>query len=159
MKINDFSKVLSYTKAPFVPVLIMTKDNNGKCNPITVEWYIRTSIEPPMFAISIGNERYSYECLQNHRYFNIIIPSEEMNETIKYCGSKSGRDTDKIKDLGIDVFKGKLGLSIIKNARACYECEIVSQVLSGDHTIFIGAVKYSWLNEDKSTFIVFPNNR
>ncbi len=159
MKINDFSKVLTYTKAPFIPALIMVKDEEGKSNPITVEWYIRTSIEPPMYAISIGNNRYSYQCLQNHRFFNIIIPSEEMGEVIKYCGSKSGKETDKINDLELDVFKGKLGLHIIKNARACFECEVVSQVLSGDHTIFVGAVKYSWLNEEKSSFIVFPNNR
>lgn len=159
MKINDYSKVLTYTKAPFIPALIMVKDDEGKSNPITVEWYIRTSIEPPMYAISIGNNRYSYQCLQNHRFFNIIIPSEEMGEVIKYCGSKSGKDTDKINDLELDVFKGKLGLPIIKNARACFECEVVSQVLSGDHTIFVGAVKYSWLNEEKSSFIVFPNNR
>jgi len=156
MKLSDFTSVLKNTKAPFLPVLIIVQDKNGKANPITVEWYMRTSITPPMFAISIGTTRYSHECLQQNRLFNMIVPSNEMSEAIKYCGSKSGSETDKLLDLNLECFKGKLGLPIIKIAKAAYECKVITQVLSGDHTIFVGEVKYSWLNQDKASLFVYP---
>jgi flavin reductase (DIM6/NTAB) family NADH-FMN oxidoreductase RutF len=157
MRVLDFVKVLKATKAPFLPAIIVCCDKNGKSNPITVEWYMRTSIQPPMFAISIGNDRYSYQCLQECRKFNIVLCSKDFGDAVKLFGSKSGKDTDKIKDSGLKTFKGKLGLEIFEDSRAAYECETVTQVKSGDHTIFVGEVKYSWLNEETSELIVFPD--
>mgnify|MGYP001224350464 CR=1 FL=1 len=156
MLVSDFTTVLKNTKPPFLPVLVIAQDENGKANPITIEWYMRTSITPPMFAISIGLTRYTHECLQSHRVFNIIVPSNEMGEEIKYCGLKSGRDCDKFADLNLEYFKGKLGLPILKKAKAAYECKVITQVLSGDHTIFVGEVKYSWLSQEKTSMFVFP---
>lgn len=159
MKICEFSLVQKTTKAPFIPVIIMTQDLSGKNNPITVEWYMRTSIKPPMIAISIGHERYSYSCLQENRKFNIIIPSLLLADAVKYVGTESGSDKDKLKELNLATFKGHLGLEIFKDARAAYECEIVTQVKSGDHTIFVGEVKYSWLNETMSDLLLFPEKK
>ncbi len=43
---------------------------------------------------------------------------------------------------------------MLKDAVACFECEIATQIRSGDHTIYIGEVHYSWENpeENYSTF-------
>ncbi|MBC8416307.1 MAG: flavin reductase family protein, partial [Candidatus Cloacimonetes bacterium] len=36
-----------------------------------------------------------------------------------------------------------------KDLVANFECEITTQVRSGDHTIYVGEIKHSWLNENK----------
>ena len=79
-----------------------------------------------------------------------------MAEVVKYCGTVTGKDTDKIDELNLEHFKGKLGLPLFKDAKAGFECKVISQILSGDHTIFIGEVKYCWLNEEKSTLVMYP---
>jgi flavin reductase (DIM6/NTAB) family NADH-FMN oxidoreductase RutF len=48
---------------------------------------------------------------------------------------------------------GKLQkLPVLKDAAAVFECEVVTQVKSGDHTIFVGEVKYSWSDPEAEYF-------
>ncbi len=155
MKRVEYAEANTKTKHPAKVVVAIVKDENGKFNPITLEWYMKTSIKPPMFAISIGHSRYSYECLQQNRYFNLCFPSKEMIETTMLWGTKSGRDIDKLKVAGHDWFAGRLSkYPIIKDAKATFECQVVTQVRSGDHTIFVGEVKHAWLDEDKEVITV-----
>ena len=150
MNREDFSKVSMATKHPARVALAIVKDKDDKFNMITLEWFMKTSIKPPMFAISIGHTRYSHDCLQNFRFFNLCLPSKEMTDVSKLCGSKSGRDIDKFEETGVKWFAGRLAkLPILKEAKANFECKIITQVRSGDHTIFVGEVKHSWLNEEK----------
>ncbi len=149
-----YEKAIKFIKKPAKIALAIVKDKIGKYNPITLEWFMRTSIKPPMFAISIGHTRYSHECLQNFRYFNLCFPSREMNKEALLCGTKSGRMVDKLKETKLEWFKGRLAqLPVIKGVVANFECEVVTQVKSGDHTIFVGEIKYSWLNKGKEMLL------
>ena len=147
---STFQDAVKFTKHPAIVAIAIVKCSEDKFNLITIEWFMRTSIKPPMFAISIGHSRFSYECLQKFRFFNLCFPSRELAKETLLCGTKSGKDIDKLKITGLDWFKGRLAqLPILKDALANYECKIITQVKSGDHTIFVGEVKYSWLNKDK----------
>ena len=154
MKKTDISKVIAATKHPSRVTMAVCKDEKGNFNAITLEWFMRTSINPPMFAISIGHQRYSYNCLQKNRYFNLCFPSKQLKESVVFCGTKSGRDFDKFKETKMDWFPGKLaGYPVIKGAVATFECEIVSQVKSGDHTIYAGEVKHAFLDKSKELLL------
>ncbi|KQC07868.1 MAG: hypothetical protein APR54_05455 [Candidatus Cloacimonas sp. SDB] len=151
---TTFEEAISAVKKPAKITFAVVKDAEGKFNTITLEWFMRTSIKPPMLAISVGHTRYSHQCLQNFRYFNLCFPSKEMKEAARISGSRSGRDLNKINALGEEFFPGKLAkLPVFRNAAANFECEIITQVRSGDHTIFVGQVKYSWLNKDKDILL------
>jgi flavin reductase (DIM6/NTAB) family NADH-FMN oxidoreductase RutF len=150
LKKSTFQDAVKFTKHPAKVAIAVVKYNQNKFNLITIEWFMRTSLKPPMFAISIGHSRFSYECLQKYRFFNLCFPSKDLAKETLLCGTKSGRDIDKLEVIGLDWFKGKLAqLPILQDAVANFECEITTQVKSGDHTIFVGEVKHSWLNEDK----------
>ena len=140
----------------FIPAkvaLVVTQKPTSGYNLITIEWFMRTSLQPPMFAISIGESRYSHECLQANRYFNLVFPSLKMKQLLSLCGSNSGRDMDKFTVAKVEYIQGKLNkLPVLKDAVACFECEVVSEIRSGDHTIFIGQVHYSWQNEEEELF-------
>lgn len=154
MERTSYSDAVKAVKKPAKITLAVVKDANGKYNTITLEWFMKTSIKPPMLAISIGHTRYSYQCLQDFRYFNLCFPSLEMKEAALISGSRSGSDTDKLKLMKEEYFPGRLAkLPIFKNAVANFECEIVTQVRSGDHTIYVGEVKYSWVNKEKSLLL------
>lgn len=156
MEQTDFLTINKKCKVPFRPVLICTKAEEDRFNLITVEWIMRTSIAPVMFAVSIAHNRFSYECMQKNRFFNIVYPDISMNKAVEFCGSKSGRDIDKIKELNLEYFKGKLHLPIFKEAVANIELEIVSQIKTGDHTIFVGEAKYYWFDNLKSNLVWYP---
>jgi flavin reductase (DIM6/NTAB) family NADH-FMN oxidoreductase RutF len=154
MERKTYAEAVKAVKKPAKIALAVVQDATGKFNTITLEWFMKTSIKPPMLAISIGHTRYSYQCLQDFRYFNLCFPSVEMKEAALISGSRSGSDTDKLELMQEDFFPGRLAkLPIFKNAVANFECEIVTQVRSGDHTIFVGEVKYSWANNSKKPLL------
>jgi flavin reductase (DIM6/NTAB) family NADH-FMN oxidoreductase RutF len=41
---------------------------------------------------------------------------------------------------------------VLKDSVAVFECEVVTQVKSGDHTIYVGQVHYNWFNPDKELY-------
>jgi flavin reductase (DIM6/NTAB) family NADH-FMN oxidoreductase RutF len=154
MKISNLPEAYAKVHMPSKVTMAVSQKPDGNDNLITLEWFMRTSIDPPMFAISIGHNRYSYECLQDVRYFNLVFPGKSQKQLLALAGSQSGRDIDKFVAGQVEHFPGKLHkLPILKDAAACFECEIVSQVKSGDHTIFVGEVKYSWSNDEEELFI------
>lgn len=150
MYIAEFDKAYIAGNRNKRAALAVVEQADGKPNIITLEWFMKTSINPPMFAISVGHQRYSHEALQKNRYFNLVIPSAEMRDDLIYCGTKSGRDYDKFAERSIKSVPGKLKkLPILTDAVANFECKIITQVNSGDHTIFVGEVKHSWVDEKK----------
>lgn len=151
--ITEISNANSLIHLPAKVVMAVTEKPAGAYNIITLEWFMRTSIAPCMYAISIGHSRYSYECLEAVRYFNLVFPSIELKSLVSLSGSTSGRDIDKFVDSQVAHFPGKLHkLPILKDALVNLECEVVSQVRSGDHTIYVGEVQYAWSDPAKNLY-------
>ena len=154
IKKTDLTEAYGLVHLPAKVALAVTEKPKGGYNLITLEWFMRTSIQPPMFAISIGHMRYTHECLQESRYFNLVLPSVEMKPLCAMAGSSSGREIDKFEHGKVQFVWGKLHkLPVPKDAVAVFECEVVTQVRSGDHTIFVGEVRYSWANPDKKLLV------
>ncbi len=152
-QLSDLPATYAAIHLPAKVALAVTQKPDGQFNLITIEWFMRTSIQPPMFAISIGHSRYSHDCLEENRYFNLVFPSAEQKGLLSLCGSNSGRDMDKFSAANVQYLPGKLRkLPVLKDAVANFECEVVTQVRSGDHTIYVGQVHYCWLEKDKDLF-------
>ncbi|MCB5272394.1 MAG: flavin reductase family protein [Candidatus Cloacimonetes bacterium] len=153
MQIHSLPEAYARIHLPSKVALAVTQKPDGNYNLITIEWFMRTSIAPPMFAISIGHSRYSHDCLQDVRYFNLVFPSQGQKDLLSLAGSQSGRDIDKFSAGKVSSMPGKLQkLPVLKDAAAVFECEVVTQVKSGDHTIFVGEVKYSWSDPEAEYF-------
>ncbi len=151
--VQDMSDVNSFIRKNSKVALVVSEKPEGGYNIITVEWFTRTSIQPPMFAISIGHNRFTYECLEENRFFNLVFPSTEQKDLLKLCGSQSGRDLDKFAEGNVKHIPGKLNkLPVLIDAIVNMECNIVSQIRSGDHTVYIGQVHKLWLDKDKELF-------
>jgi flavin reductase (DIM6/NTAB) family NADH-FMN oxidoreductase RutF len=149
LKQTDFAQAYSKIHLPSKVALAVTEKPMGGYNLITLEWFMRTSIMPPMFAISIGHSRFSKDCLEATRFFNLVFPSEDLHPLCKLAGSNSGREMDKFVEGKVDFFPGKLHkLPVLKESVVTFECEVVTQVNSGDHTIYVGQVHYSWWNDE-----------
>ncbi|MGI6198797.1 MAG: flavin reductase family protein [Candidatus Cloacimonadaceae bacterium] len=155
MKTAEFSHAFNQVHKPSKVALAVTQKLDGSYNLITLEWFMRTSIRPPMFAISIGNSRYSYRCLEANPFFNLVFPTSEMKELCKAAGSTTGAEVDKFELNKVEYIDGKLkGFPVLTQAKAVFECEVVTQVRSGDHTIYVGQVKHSWLNDEGDILLI-----
>lgn len=58
--------------------------------------------------VVVRPQRYTYEFMEKYDHYTLSFIDESHKEALKICGTKSGRDTDKIKEAGLTpVFDGK----------------------------------------------------
>ena len=137
------------TKYPEQVVIAIAKDRAGKANPITLGWTMIVSGEPPMMAIAVAKTHYSIETITHSECFTIAFPSSEMAEAALFFGSKSGRDTDKFAEFECKTEPAtEINSVLISDAVANFECTLESQMVSGDHVIFVGKVVASHINAE-----------
>lgn len=139
----------SYTKegwkgsvitAPLPPVLVSC-GTADKPNVLTVAWTGIICTQPPVTYISLRRERYSYDIIKDSGEFVINLPTEELVKAIDYCGVKSGRNTDKLKDTGLTVSEaGEVKAPLIDQSPVSVECRVREIVPFGTHDMFIADI-------------------
>lgn len=130
--------------------VVIVKDGQGSYNPMSAAWVMFTSIEPRMLAVSVGFERYTFELFQATEEFVISIPSIKMAEEVRYFGSASGRDGNKLAEMGTQIQKATvIDNVLLSEATANYECRLTGSLVTGDHMIFAGEVVASHRHRDQ----------
>jgi flavin reductase (DIM6/NTAB) family NADH-FMN oxidoreductase RutF len=127
--------------SPYPYALAVTLDKRERPNIIGLSWWMFTSWDPLMIAISVGHQRYSHECLEHHKEFVLCFPSEGQEKDAWLCGTKSGKDVDKFQETNFKPIHSKtVKPPTIDSVTVAYECKIVNQVETGDHTVYIANV-------------------
>jgi flavin reductase (DIM6/NTAB) family NADH-FMN oxidoreductase RutF len=150
------------TKYPEQVVIAIAKDRNGKANPVTLGWTMIASGEPPMMAIAVAKTHYSIEAITHSRSFTIAFPSSEMADAALFFGSKSGREIDKFAEFDCETKPAKtIDSVLLADAVANFECTLESQMVAGDHVIFIGNVVSSHINTEpkKRLYTIGPGHK
>jgi flavin reductase (DIM6/NTAB) family NADH-FMN oxidoreductase RutF len=83
-------------------LLLVAQGAQSRPNPITIGW---ASLGPmwgrPVFTAMIRHSRYSFELLEQSGDFTVNLMPRGMSAALGFCGSKSGRDVDKMGKLGL----------------------------------------------------------
>jgi len=136
--------------SPFPYVLAVTLDKRERPNIIGLSWWMFTSWDPLMMAVAVGHQRYSHECLEHNKEFVLCFPSEDQAKDAWMCGTKSGKDVDKFQETEFRPIHSKfVKPPMIEGSTVAYECRIVKQVETGDHTLFMANVLAMHGNPDK----------
>jgi flavin reductase (DIM6/NTAB) family NADH-FMN oxidoreductase RutF len=167
MGIRAMQKKVKYeqaikTKYPEQVVIAIAKDRAGKANPITLGWTMIVSGEPPMMAIAVAKTHYSIETITHSECFTIAFPSSEMADAALFFGSKSGRNVDKFAEFKCKTEPAKeIDSVLLSDAVANFECTLESQMVTGDHVIFVGKVVASHTNTEatKRLYTVGPGHK
>jgi flavin reductase (DIM6/NTAB) family NADH-FMN oxidoreductase RutF len=87
--------------------------------------------------------RKSYHMIKENGSFVAHLLDKSQTELYECCGSKSGRDSNKLKDYGIEITNGlKVNAGVIPNCPVAIECTVVDSIMTGSHEMFIGRVEY-----------------
>lgn len=123
------------------PVVLVSTHYKGKSNIMTVAWQMPVSQAPPLVAISVRESRYSHTLIEKSREFVLNIPTIELLSVVDYCGSVSGRELDKFKEMNLTpVPAKKVSAPLIGECVGHLECKLSSSHEAGDHTVFVGEV-------------------
>ncbi len=135
-------------------VILLCATYNKNTTISTIAWHMPISKFPDMIALAISKKGYSLELLSKSGEFCINLPDMSMIEAVKFCGSHSGRDVDKFKKTGLTPFECKqIDTFFIGECLAHIECKLHKLNTFGDHTVVIGEVLTSYIDD-----VLFDND-
>lgn len=108
--------------------ILLTTKSGEQVNTMTIGWgKIGIEWNRPVFIAYVRESRYTKAMLEQNGEFTINVPYGEIESSIlRYCGTRSGRDTDKICDLGLTlVDSDMISVPGIKELPLTLECKVI----------------------------------
>ena len=150
MKIDGNMEKYYYYSFPMQAVLVTCNDKDGKTNVITIAWHMPISKNPPLYGISVAPKRHSYKLIEESKEFVINFAPYTLNEKVNFCGTHSGRNTDKIDETKLTLIPSeKIKVPSIKECFAHMECKVHDIIQQGDHMLIVGEVQSVKADENK----------
>jgi flavin reductase (DIM6/NTAB) family NADH-FMN oxidoreductase RutF len=126
-------------------VTVLLTENEGEKHGMTANGFMSVSLDPKLVVISIGHKAKFLEKVSQSKKFTVNILAEDQE---RYSRHFAGRPEEKVE------FETLAELPVLKGAVAQIACEVVSNHVEGDHTLFIGKVVDLRL-EDKNPLLFF----
>jgi flavin reductase (DIM6/NTAB) family NADH-FMN oxidoreductase RutF len=155
MKQVSFREAMELWMKPERIVLVTSVSAEGKPHVITVGWKMRCGFQPPMFAIAIAKERRMHKYIMDSKEFVLAVPGASLAKEALKCGIPGEDDEDRFVSCDFSKKPGNfVRAPLVHKCIASFECKLVSQLDSGDHTIFVGEVLASWINEKPESNLI-----
>lgn len=85
---------------------LVTTKADGEVDTMTIGWgTLGIEWAKPIFTVFVRQSRHTKKLLDKNAEFTINVPLKGMDRkaALGFCGSKSGRDVDKIKELDLHL--------------------------------------------------------
>lgn len=114
-------------------VTVITTENEGEVTGMTANAFMSISLHPKLIAISIGENAKMLNRIKGSNKFAVnILAADQLKESMQFAGQL--KEDYEVK------FETYKGLPIIEESLANITCDVHSEFVAGDHTIFIGHV-------------------
>jgi len=122
------------------PVVAVTAERRGKENGMISDAAVRASIVPsvPRLSVYIHKFNYSHDMIFETGRFGLHLLHTKQFDIVRRLGFFSGRDQDKLA--GIPHHRGKLGVPVLDECFAHFECNVANVMDTGSSTLFLGDV-------------------
>lgn len=148
----------------FRHALLLAAGNEQQSNAMTIGWGgIGTLWGKKAVTVYVAERRYTKQFMDHAQYFTVMAFSERKEEVMEYMGTKSGRDGDKAKALGLHTAYTENGTPYYLEADLVLECRIMyaapfdpqyfkddvpkrmyAKFPAGIHSMYIGEVINAW---------------
>lgn len=113
--ITNFSNVFDEISKRW---MLITAEKDGKINTMTASWGgLGVLWSVPVAYVFVRPQRYTQEFLTAADVFTASFYSEEQRAALNLCGTKSGRDIDKITEAGLTTVKDERGFVYFEQAK------------------------------------------
>lgn len=125
--VNAFDYAGTICQAMKKGILITARDGDF-VNSMTIGWgTLGIEWSRPVFVAYVRDSRFTRQMLDKCGEFTVNIPIGEVDKNIlSVCGTKSGRDLDKIKELGLTLEEPEnISVPGIKELPLTLECKVI----------------------------------
>lgn len=159
MKKVEIEEAMQF-RHPEIVVNIVTKSKEGKIDITPIGWAMLGSSKPRTWAIGVAKKHYSHKAIIDTREFVVCIPSSDQKKDTLYCGANTAWEIDKLEKTDFKMIKSdKISIPIINESLACYECKLINQMETSDHTIFLGEILAAHISEKNNGLINLGHSR
>lgn len=126
----------------------VTTAHNGRMNANIVTWVMQVAMGGKIVCVALYKIDYTIELVKSSKLLNINILAKEQTNLITKLGRKSGRDSDKFRNLkyGLD----ERGIPYLTDAIGYMQCKVLHSTDAGDHEVFVCEVlKQFIINPEK----------
>jgi flavin reductase (DIM6/NTAB) family NADH-FMN oxidoreductase RutF len=122
------------------PVVAITSERRGKENGMISDAAVRASIVPeiPRLSVYIHKFNFSHDMIFETGRFGLHLLHTKQFDVVRRLGFESGRDKDKLA--GLPHHRGTLGVPVLDECYAHFECSVVNVMDTGSSTLFLGDV-------------------
>jgi flavin reductase (DIM6/NTAB) family NADH-FMN oxidoreductase RutF len=117
-------------------VYVVGVAHQGVRNAFTAAWVMQVSYDPLLLALSINLHHSSYGLLKKGRAFSVNVLKKGQLDLAEHYGRPAGADKLARTEWKTD----RLGLPLLREALAWFECEVLNEYPAGDHVLVLGKV-------------------
>jgi flavin reductase (DIM6/NTAB) family NADH-FMN oxidoreductase RutF len=117
-------------------VYVVGVANGESRNAFTAAWVMQVSYDPLLLALSINPNHSSYWLLKEGRSFSVNVLKKGQLDLADHYGRSAQADKLALADWTTD----RIGLPLLREALAWFECRVVSEHRAGDHVLVLGRV-------------------
>lgn len=141
---NEFFHLINHG-----PCVLVTSGDEKKYNVSTIAWIMPLNDDPPMMALAISKNSYTSELILKTKEFVVNVMSGDFVNTLKICGSVSGRRIDKFKKANLNAEKSSfIKTPFVKESIAHIECKLREYKEYNGVVLFIGDVVNAEVNSE-----------
>ena len=151
LKIDPKSLDLNAFSAIGEKWMLITAGTKEKCNTMTASWgALGVLWGVPMATVYIRPQRYTKQFVDENEYFTLSFFPEQYRQQLSLCGTKSGREVDKVKECGFTVAEGEGGAPYFEQAELVLVCR-KRMAVPMDPAAMPEDVKEKWYEGDYHT--------
>lgn len=103
--------------------MLITAGDRQRCNAMTASWgMVGQMWGKPAAMVVVRPQRFTRELVEANETLSLAFFDAAYHSALEYCGSRSGRDEDKLRNAGLTVEFTQEGAPIIQEARLVLEC-------------------------------------
>lgn len=103
---------------------LVTAGNRERFNTMTISWGgMGIMWNKPVAFSFIRPQRYTFEFTEKNDMFTMSFFDESYRKALAFCGSKSGRDVDKVKETGLTPAFTEDGVPYFEEAKLVLVCK------------------------------------
>lgn len=108
--------------------ILLTTKAGGKVNTMTIGWgTLGIEWGKPIYTVFVRESRHTKNMLEENGEFTVNVPMGQVDKNIlAVCGTKSGRDMDKIAQLGLHLEEPEtISVPGIRELPLTLECKVI----------------------------------
>ncbi len=126
---------------PQPTTLVSTVGADGSFDLMTASWAGILSKTPPTMGVSLNKGRRTYELIRETGCFVVNMVPASLAVEADFCGLKSGRDFDKVKETGLTLSPAThVAAPLIVECPLNIECRYTGELELGDYRVVLGEI-------------------